>query len=104
MVELYVRSEGYLYNRVERHDPHGHVVQTEWVVVERLAIHVHHEGVANNTDTLATGTHEHSRAVDGDMAARIGQYAEDCRRFGGNRPLDLDPFGHGRTFSRDRQG
>ena len=46
-VELTFDLPGDLAVRLQCHDPHGDVVEAERVIVESLAVHVHHERVAD---------------------------------------------------------
>src|SRR5690349_16988620 len=53
------------------------------------------EAVAALLSGLAFGPHQHAGAVDRHVAAGASEDLEDGCRFGGNDPIDFDPFcGH----------
>src|SRR5438874_2259163 len=64
---------------VELGDRDSDVVLAQRVVVQRLTVHVDHEGVADRRGGLARGGLQHARAVDSDLALRVRQDGEDRR-------------------------
>ena len=64
------------------------------IVVERLAVHVHHEGVTDVAHRIPLGVLQHAGRVDGDVALRVAQDGEDVGRRRGDGALDFDAFGH----------
>jgi len=78
--------------RDQREDRDRDVVAAQREVVERLAVHVDHEGVPHRGDRLTGRVHQHARAVDGHVPLRIAQDTEDRRRLGLDQPLDLEPL------------
>src|SRR4051794_19145396 len=59
---------GNLSVALEGDDVHRHVVLAERKIVERLAVHVDHEGVANLLRGLTGEVLQHPGRIDGDMA------------------------------------
>ena len=84
------RSQASSRSLLERDDVHGHVVLAEREVVERLAVHVDHEGVADLLGGLAGVVLQHPGRVDGDVARRAAHDVEDRRRRRRDRPGHLD--------------
>ena len=64
-------------------------------VVERLAVHVDDEGVADGACRLAVGVLQHAGGVDCDVALRVAEDREDVGGRRGDGALDFDAFGHG---------
>ena len=71
----------------------SYVVLAKRKVVERFAIHVHDETVADCLNWVTLGVLEHARGVDRDMALRIAEHREILRRCG-DGPLNFDALAH----------
>src|SRR5581483_7950262 len=93
-VELTFHGPRDLSISLELDDLDGHVVETEGVVVECLAVHVDDEGVTRAGDGVTRGIHQHSRTVDRDMPAGITQHAEDRGGISSDGPLDFEALSH----------
>ena len=77
----------------------GDVVLAQRIVVERLAVHVHDEAVADRRDGIAVGVLQHAGGVDRDVALRVAEHREDVGGGCGDGALDFDAFGHGPIVS-----
>jgi aminoglycoside phosphotransferase (APT) family kinase protein len=99
-VPLAADGPGDLPVRLERDDLHGDVVKAEGVVVERFAVHVHHERVSHLADDVAACLHQHAGAVDRDVPARITEHGKDLGRGRGHRPLHFESFRHAPIVAR----
>ena len=49
------------------------------IIVERFAVHVHHEGVAFGRDRQAVGILQHAGGVNRNVALRIAEHRENVR-------------------------
>ena len=72
---------------------HGYVVSAERVVIERLAVHVDHERVADLSGGLAGVVLQHPGGVDGHVTRGATQDVEDGGRWRWDRPGHLDTVG-----------
>jgi Sulfotransferase domain len=95
-IEVAFYRPGHFFVLVIADDPDGDIVESQRVIAEGLAVHVYDERVVYRSDGGPGRTHEHSRAVDGDMAVRVRKDLEYGVGFCRDRPLRFQPFSHPR--------
>ena len=83
--DLFVAHEG--------DDVHGHVVPAERKIVERLAVHVDHERVANLAGGFAGEVLQHPGGIDRDVTGWTPQNVEDGGRRRRDRPCHFHTVG-----------
>ena len=87
-----------------RGDGDGDVVAAKREVVQRFAVHVHDEAVADAVDRIARRIHQHSRTVDRNVPIRITEHLEDRRRLRRDRAVHLQPLNaHRVILARERR-
>ena len=75
---------------LEAGDDHIYLVLTQGEVLQRVAIHLHGESVADCRYRVAVSPHEHPRGVNRHVSGRTGQHFEDGPGRCTDRPLNTD--------------